>query len=336
MDVLTRMATFVRVVEAGSLTAAAKQLRISAAAVSRQLTALEREVGAALLARTTRRVAVTGAGHDYYERCVRILRDVDEAQSLGRVAKLDRTLRISVPVTLGQLSGASLVRPLLAKHPELRLDVRVEDRLIDLVLEDVDVAVRVGAKPPPSNDVVARPLATERLVLVASPGYIKRRGVPRAPADLASHDALVGAREAVTGCWVLTDGEGPVRVPLKVRFSCNDGQLLRALARDGLGVALLPRFVVVDDLEGRRLRRLLPRWQAEPVVVYALYRAAHRNERRVRLLVEHLRRAYALAVEAEAGRPAEAGPPGDGEEYGVATPERTSTATSSSGRFRSP
>lgn len=288
------MGTFVRVVEAGNLSAAAKQLRISVAAVSRQIAGLEREVGMPLLARTTRRISVTNAGNDYYERCLRILRDVDDAQAVGRRGGLHGgVLRISVPVTAGVIGGARLFQSLIAEHPSLRLDIRMEDRVIDLVLEDVDVAIRVSAKPPLSTEIVAHPLSTWRRIIVASPSYIRSRGEPKTPAALATHDALSPVRYPASERWTLEDGAHVESVRLRTRYSCNEGHLLRDLAVEGCGIALLPDWFVADDLRRKRLRRLLPSWQSEPVIIHALYRAAHRSEPRVRALVDHLRAAYA-------------------------------------------
>jgi DNA-binding transcriptional LysR family regulator len=290
MDILARMVTFVRVVEAGSLSAAGKQLRISVAAVSRQIAALERELGTTLLARTTRRMTVTAPGQEYYERCLRILREVDEAQGAFRGA-FEGSLRISVPVTLGFRSGASLFAPLLAKHPSLRLDLRFEDRLVDLVLEDVDVAIRVAATPPLSAEVIAHPLSRWNRIVVASPTYVRRQGEPKAPAALATHLAVSPVRDLVE-TWKLVKGADTANVRMKVRCSCNAGNVLRDLVVQGAGVALFPEWFVAADLRERRLRHLLAGWESEPVVIHALYRAAHRNERRVRLIVDHLRAAY--------------------------------------------
>jgi DNA-binding transcriptional LysR family regulator len=292
MDVLARMVTFIRVVEAGSLSAAGKQLRISVAAVSRQIAALERELGTSLLARTTRSMAVTAQGQEYYERCLRIVREVDLAQGAFRGGAFEGSLRVSVPVTLGFRDGASLFAPLLTKHPSLRFDLRFEDRLVDLVLEDVDVAIRVGISPPLSTEIVAHPLSRWSRIVVASPAYVRRQGEPRTPAALAAHLAVSPVRDALTETWKLVNGADRARVQMQVRCSCNAGNVLRDLAVLGVGVGLFPERFVAADLRERRLRRLLPGWESEPVVIHALYRAAHRNERRVRLLVEHLRAAY--------------------------------------------
>lgn len=291
MDLLTRMETFVRIVEAGSFTAAGKQLRLSVAAVSRHVTSLEDELGTSLVARTTRKMAITPAGRLYYERCQRVLREVDDAQAAGRFGVVG-PLRLSVPVSLGVLAGDALVYSLLASHPSLRIDLRVEDRIIDLALENIDVAIRVGAPPPLSHEVVAVALTSWKRVVVASPSYVASRGEPTKPADLARHDALsIGG--ASTDVWTLTDGATLARVRLVTRFSSNAGQLLHGAALRGQGVALLPDWFVAADLKARRLRRLLPAWASETTPMHALYRASLRNEQRARTVIAHLRKAFA-------------------------------------------
>ena len=291
MDLLAKMATFVRVLEAGSLSSAARQLRISAAAVSRQIAALEREVGAALLVRTTRRMSVTAAGQRYYERCVRILHEVADAQTIGR-GGVQGALTISAPVTFGLASVVPRVRALTARHPGLRLDLRLEDRVIDLALEGVDVAIRVATMPPLSTELVAHPLWTWARRLFASPGYLRRRGEPKSPAALAKHDALLHAVDA-TETWNLVNGEHTARIRMNVRCSSNAGHVLRDLAIDGAGIAMLPPWFVTEELAAHKLRGVLPGWGSEPSVVHALYRTRHRNEQRVRIVIDHLRQSYA-------------------------------------------
>ncbi len=293
MDLLAKMATFVRVVEAGSLSAAAKQLRVSPAAVSRQLATLEELVGAALISRTTRRMQVTPAGQAYYERCVKILRDVEDAQAIA--APTDRgALRLSAPVTFGLASVVPKLRPFAIAHPKLRLDLYLEDRVIDLVLEGVDVAIRVATLPPVSTEIIAQRLYEFRRVLVASPAYLKKRGRPRTPAALAKHCTLTHVVDGARDTWNLVGPNGEtVRVPLEVRASSNAGHVLRDLACDGGGIALLPRWFVADDVESKRLEILLPGWSNHPVQVHALFRTHLRGDPRVKLLLDHLRTSYA-------------------------------------------
>ena len=292
MDLLAKMRTYVRVVEAGSLSAAAKQLRVSAAAVSRQIAALEDDLETALLARTTRRMVVTAEGHAYYERCLRILRDVDDAQALGRGGTAG-ALKINVPVTFGLASVADHLRTVALAHPELQLDLRLEDRLIDLVLDGVDIAIRVASTPPLSTEIIAQRLTEWQRVMVAAPGYLKRRGEPRTPEALAKHDALSHALDAAAASWQLVDGSRTARIRVNVRCASNSGHILRDLAIDGAGIAMMPPWFVKADLARQRLRIVLPEWRSEPLVVHALYRTSHRNDPRVRVVIDHLRAAYA-------------------------------------------
>lgn len=280
-----------RIVEAGSFSTAAKQLRLSVAAVSRHVAALEDELGTSLIARTTRKLTVTPAGRLYYERCLGVLREVEVAQAVGRLG-VAGPLRMSMAVSLGVLAGDALVSSLLEHHPGLRIDLRVEDRIIDLALENVDIAIRVGAEPPVSNELVAVRLTTWTRIVVASPAYVARHGSPATPADLAHHDALSTPGGAMTDIWTLVDGRSVARVRLSARFSTNAGQLSRVAALEGRGVALMPEWYVADDVKARRLIRLLGPWTSEPTVVHALYRASLRNEQRVRTVIDHLREMF--------------------------------------------
>jgi DNA-binding transcriptional LysR family regulator len=294
MDLLDKMATYVRVIEAGSFSAAAKQLRISPAAVSRQIATLEAELDAALLLRSTRRMTITDAGRRYYERCASILRDVEDARATVRGEGATGLLRVSAPVTYGLATVVPAIPALTAKHPELRVDLRLEDRLIDLVLEGVDVAVRVGPLPI-TTELVAHKLSEFHRVAVASSSYLRRRGTPKTPEALAAHDILSHAydRSGRVAALVEPASGRSARVRLDVRFSSNAGHVLRGLAVAGAGVAMLPSWFVAGELRRGSLRRVLPGWQSEPVPVHALHRTDQRGEARVRAFIDHLRAALA-------------------------------------------
>jgi DNA-binding transcriptional LysR family regulator len=297
MDLLDKMATYVRVIEAGSFSAAAKQLRISPAAVSRQIATLETELGASLLLRSTRRMTITDGGRRYYERCASLLREVEDAQAAVRGEGATGLLRVSAPITFGLASVVPAIPSLAAKHPDLRIDLRLEDRLIDLVLEGVDVAVRVGP-PPITTELVAHRLAEFHRIAVASPGYLRRRGTPKTPDALASHDFLSHAYDTGgrVAALVETATGRTARVRLDVRFSSNAGHMLRELAIAGAGLAMLPAWFVADELARGALRRVLPGWRSEPAPVHALHRTDQRGEVRVRAFIEHLRAALPAAI----------------------------------------
>jgi DNA-binding transcriptional LysR family regulator len=293
MDLLEKMGTYVRVVEAGSLSAAAKQLRVSSAAVSRQITTLEDEVGVPLLLRTTRRMAMTPAGRTYYERCLRVLREVEVAQAVGRGDSLDGLLTVSASLTFGLSRVAPHVHALMKKHPGMRIDLRLDERVIDLIGEGVDVAIRVGMPPPESTGLVAHRLTTFRRVLVATPAYLKKRGEPKTPEAVAKHDALTHASERGPDGWTLQCDDREARVEPNVLFRSNALYAIRELALEGAGIALLPDWLVEDDVARGSLRVVLPGWEAGLVTVNALHRTEHRGAPRVRTFIEHLRRTYA-------------------------------------------
>lgn len=287
MDLLDKMATFVRVVESGSLSAAAKQLRISAAAVSRQISTLEDELGITLLARTTRSMTVTESGRRYYERCLRILRDVDDAQSLGRSASLDGFVLVSAPISFGFGKVAPNLHALMRQHPGLRIDLRLDDRMVDLAAEGVDVAIRVGGALAETTDLIALPLLEYRRVLVAAPSYLKQKGEPKTPEALAKHDALNHVQSPDS--WTLTSDEREARVRVAVVFRSNSFPTLRELTLDGAGVAFLPDWMVGADVKARTLKRVLPAFRSEPIRVNAIYRREQRGTLRIKALIEHLR-----------------------------------------------
>ncbi|WP_394830428.1 LysR substrate-binding domain-containing protein [Pendulispora rubella] len=293
MDLLEKMGTFVRVVDAGSLSAAAKQLHISAAAVSRQVATLEAAIGTPLLLRTTRKMTITDAGRAYYERCVRILRDVESAQSIGRAEGVAGLLTVSAPVSFGLACVVPLMGALMHEHPELHIDLRLEDRFVDLIADAVDVALRVGREPPSSTGFMAHTLVSYERVLVASPAYLKKRGEPKTPEALGKHDALSHPAGNAQDGWILWRDGGEVRARPNVVFRCNAPFAIRQLALEGIGIAQLPHWLVMDDFRQRTLRRVLPQWLCGKVTATALHRAEHRKNPRVRALVDHLRRAFA-------------------------------------------
>ncbi len=283
MDIVSKMTTFVRVVERGSLAAAAKHLGVSSGAVSRQIAALEDDVGVALLARTTRRMALTDAGRLYYERCLRVLREVDEARAVGKHGGVEGPLRMSVPVTFGLAAIAPLMPALLRRYPSLVLDMQLEDRFVDLLPEGIDLAIRTG-RPPVSNDLIASELVRYGRTLVASPRYLQEHGTPHTPEALARHDALLPSGAT---SWTFTAKES-VTVRPRIAFRSNSLHVLRELAIEGAGLALLPAWFV-RAVRPNRLRRLLPTWRAPSITVWAVYRTEHRGSARVRAVVEHMR-----------------------------------------------
>jgi DNA-binding transcriptional LysR family regulator len=298
MDLLQQMATLVRVVDAGSLSKAAGQLRLSTAAVSRQLSTLEAQLGSQLLVRTTRSVTTTAAGQVYCDRARRILTAVDEAHAALPDARAARgLLRVSAPVTFGLSRICPVLPLLLADNPGLQIDLRLEDRPVDLIADGIDLAISLGALddgdhgelPLRGRGVVSRFGAYGRHA-VAAPSYLRGRAMPKEPAALAAHEALL----QVTGdgpvrVWRFRTADRQARVAVNGAFCTNVVYALRDAALAGLGVALLPEWLVHDDIEKGRLHRLLPSWSAKEVSVFAVYREELRGAARLRAVVDGLR-----------------------------------------------
>lgn len=285
MDLLDQMTTFVRVVETGSLSAASRRLRRSLAAVSRQLSALEQELGAPLLVRSTRRMQITPAGQRWYQHCVKLLRELEDARAdVADTRKPGGRVVISAPFTLGLWWVVPRLERLAREHPQLEIDLRLEDQVVDLVGEGVDVAVRAGIVPPDSTSIVATRITDFRRVAVASPSYLKSRGTPKHPRELARHDALVQT-QAFTG-WSFEKAGERVEIEPHVRMRCQAPQALHDWALAGAGIALLPEWLA----HTRGLQRLLDGWQTPEIRVWTLQRIELRGAARLRTVIAALSR----------------------------------------------
>jgi len=294
MDLLAQMATFVSVVDGKSLSAAARAQRLSLPAVSRQLRALEQELGTALLVRSTRRLHVTDAGREWYERSRRILADVDDARDAVRAGSQGVSGRLVVSASL--TFGTTVIVPRLAKlaerHPQLVIDLRLEDQLVDMVAEGVDIAVRAGSPPPDSTAFVAQPLFSTKRVLVAAPRWLRRNGTPRAPEQLRSKPCLVQVTLGGNAIpWTLQERSRPERVvtvDVRGQLRTNTPSVLCTFALQGVGVAYLPDWVVAPHLADGSLRAVLPSWASPPITSWALLRAEHRGSARHRTFLAAL------------------------------------------------
>jgi DNA-binding transcriptional LysR family regulator len=295
MDLLAQMATFVSLVEGNSLSAAARAQGLSLPAVSRQLRALELELEVSLVVRSTRSLRVTDAGPIWYEHCRRVLRDIESARDLVRGKQgVHGRLVVSASLTF----GSSVIVPRLAKlakrHPKLVLDLRLEDQLVDLVAEGVDLALRAGSPPPDSTAFIAQPIFAMTRVLVASPGWLRKHAPPQDPEQLRRHSCLIQVTPAGNLIpWTLRhrDSADDARtIEVKGQLRTNAPSALRDLALDGAGIAYLPDWLVSEDLEGGRLRRVLPAWSSAAITAWAVYRAELRGAPRLRAFLEALPR----------------------------------------------
>ena len=287
MDTLSLMTTFVRIADSGSISSAARSLRLSVPMASRHLRSLEQDLGVALVRRTTRRLDLTEAGAELLPRARRLLREVDETRDAVRPAKgASGLLVVSAPVSFGLAQIAPLVPKLLAQHPRLSLELRFDDRVVDLLGEGVDLALRVGAPAPDSPFVVARTLATYKRVLCATPAFLKKHG------PIKTVDALAGIPCLILGAaptrWNLETPEGPQSLIVEGRLRSNNVLALRDAALAGLGIVQLPRWLIVDELRKKRLVRILEGASLPAVKVLALVHADARRSSSLRLVQDFL------------------------------------------------
>ncbi|MBD0272956.1 MAG: LysR family transcriptional regulator [Acetobacteraceae bacterium] len=270
MDRIAAMQSFVRTVERGSFAAAAAGTGLSATMVGNHVRFLEARLGARLLNRTTRRQGLTEVGRAYYERCRQILAEIEAAEARAAEAQAAPRglLRVTAPVVVGTTVLPRLLAEYLRLHPQVRVDLVLQDRRVDLLEEGLDAAIRAGSLP--DSGLIARALAPLQLVVCAAPAYLAARGAPGTPADLAAHECLPFAHAAEPGAWRFTGPEGPVAVAVGGKLLANNSHAIRVAALEGIGVAMLPDVLVADDLAGGRLVRLLPDHAAPSLPLHLL------------------------------------------------------------------
>lgn len=282
MDKLRAMETFVGIVDGGSLTAAAAARGTSLPSVVRALAALEASLGVRLLHRTTRRLSLTDEGREYYERCKRVLAEVDEAEaalSARRKAPRGR-LRITASVLFGRLRVAPVVTEFLAKHPALKIDLLLLDRVVDLVEEGIDLAVRIGELP--DSSLIARRVGETRRVLCASPSYLKKAGAPKAPGDLRRHRCIGFGGLAPGGEWTFASE----RIVFEPALTTNQVDAAIDACLRGAGCAQLLCYQVKAYFDARKLVRLLPEQEPPALPIQIVYPHARLLSSNVRAFVD--------------------------------------------------
>lgn len=293
MDKFREMQSFAAVVDAGSFVGAAEALDTSKAAVSRHVADLERRLGVRLLNRTTRKLSLTDDGQTFLRHSLEILAAIDEAEGelSSHSAEASGLLKISVPVTFGILHMAPLWGVFLAQHPKVTLDVSLSDRAVDLVEDGYDLAVRISSAPHPN--LIARRLASTRIVLCASPQYLQRRGTPQHPADLAAHDIISYTYWSTRDEWTFDGPAGAVTVRTHPRIHANSGDTCRAAALQHQGIILQPSFLVEDDLRSGALQEIMPAYKSIELGIYALYPSRKHLPLKLRHMVDFLVAAFA-------------------------------------------
>jgi DNA-binding transcriptional LysR family regulator len=265
------MAVFVRVVELGGFAAAAKEAEMSPAMAAKHVVALESRLGARLLHRSTRRRSLTEVGHLYFDHCKRLLAAVDAAESsVSELRAAPRgTLRMTAPVSFGTQRLAPALKDFLLEHPDVNVELMLSDRVVDLIEEGFEVAIRIGRLA--DSQLVARPLRPYRSLLCASPEYIRRRGRPRLPQDLPAHDCLDFSFAGPRGQWRMSRGGEEQIVRFSPRLRANNGDALRQAALAGLGILMQPEVLIGHDVAAGRLTRLLPAWSPPERPMHLVY-----------------------------------------------------------------
>lgn len=289
MDKLRAMDIFVHIVEAGSLTAAADALDTSLTAVVRSLATLESALGTRLLNRTTRRIALTDEGREYFERCRRVLAEVEEAESAlsARQATPAGRLAITAPVMFGRLHVGPVLADFLVAYPEVRAELMLFDRVVDLLDEGMDVAIRIGHLR--DSSLIAVPLGTTRRVVCASPAYLGRAGTPGRPADLAGHRCLqfIGITTGAEWAFSNAGSDGKTsRVPIKAVLGTNQIDIARDACVKGLGCCTFLDYQVRESLAAGSLRRILQAFEPAPIPVHLVYPHSRLLSSRVRSFVD--------------------------------------------------
>ncbi len=289
MDRLAAMQAFARVAETRSFSEAARRLRVSKSVLSRQVAALEAELGVRLFHRTTRALTPTEIGQAYYTRVSRILADIEETeQSIGHLQGAPRgRLKINAPMSFGYSHLAPALPDFLSANPEVEVDLVMNDRTVDLIEEGFDVAVRIGRLA--DSSLVAKRIAPMRLAVCASPGYLAERGTPATPADLKNHCCLLYSNDSAPEEWRFTTPEGAAwPVTVKGRLCANNGDALRHAALKGVGVVRLPSFIIGQDLQAGALVSLLSDYIIQDSALYAIYPEARHLSPKVRAFVDFL------------------------------------------------
>ncbi|MFC7515410.1 LysR family transcriptional regulator [Herbaspirillum sp. GCM10030257] len=304
MDLFQSMKVFAKVAEIGSLSGAARALDMSNPSVTRHIGDLEAYLNARLFNRTTRRLSLTEAGSDYLERCRQLLQDLEEATLAAgsSAAKPTGTLRISAPVSFAVNHLGRVLGEYGQRYPDVALDITLSDRMVDLVDEGFDLAIRISRIR--DSALVARQFASARSMVCASPSYLKKQGTPRVPEDLASHTCLSYSYQATRGEWHFSRKGKTHIAKVKGTINANNGDLLREAAIAGMGIIVQPSFIVADALRSKTLVPLLTDYDMASLPIYAVYPSRRHLSAKVRTFVDFLLERFGENPEWERNLPA--------------------------------
>lgn len=286
------MTVFVAIIDSGSLVGAADKLNLSKQAVSRHLNALEQRLNLRLLHRTTRRLSPSEDGRLFYEQAKAILAAIEEAEAslVEGEANISGKIYVNVPVSFGVLHLAPLWQPFLNTYPRVTLDISLNDRIVDLVAEGFDLAIRIAELP--NSTLVTRKLASTQVMLCASPQYLNTYGTPKSAADLSQHRTLSYSNWSDKEIWLFEEHGQKQSHPLKSALHTNNGDTCRMLALQGGGITLQPDFLIGTDIAEGQLVHVLPQLKFKELGIYAVYPSRKRLPNRVRCLVDYLTESF--------------------------------------------
>lgn len=285
---LLEMTIFVTIIEEGSLVAAANKLNLSKQAISRYLNALEERLHVRLLQRTTRTIALTYEGQNFYLQAKNIINSVDEAESFiqSKQANPVGLLRVNVPVSFGVLNLAPLWQKFIDTYPNIELDITLSDRVVDLLDEGFDLAVRIGHLE--SSSLIARKLTSTRIIAAASPIYLQQYGMPSHPDQLVDHKIILYSHWATEELWQFRQDKTLFAVHLKAKVYCNNGDTCRVMMLNHGGISLQPDFIIGEDLQQGRLVEVLPEYKVQDYNIYAVYPSRTLLPLRTQCLIDFL------------------------------------------------
>ncbi|WP_316675238.1 LysR family transcriptional regulator [uncultured Tolumonas sp.] len=289
IDVMKAMQAFVAVVDSGNFVSAAEMLDTSTAAISRQVSGLESHLGARLLNRTTRRISLTESGHEYYSRAQTILNDLAEAEAIvGQQAIQPKgVLRVSAPLSYGIHELARLLPDFMQRYPDLRLDIDLSDRVVDLANDGIDVAIRISQAL--TSQVVARKIMPIEMILCASPDYLAHKGTPKSPEEITEHETLNYSYLSTGDNWHFVDkNQTEVTVRTQSIVHASNGDLLTALGLSGKGIIVQPAFIVAKHIANGQLVPLLPDWHLGNFYLYVVYLSRKHLSAKVRAFIDYL------------------------------------------------
>ena len=286
MDKITSMNVFVDVVELGGFTPAAAKQGMSRAATSKHIIQLEKHLGAKLLNRTTRRVDITDPGRAYYDHCKQILSQIEEAENLisGAETRPEGVLRVSVPITLGSRKLNALICDFARSYPDVKIDLGFNDRIVSIEEEGFDLVIRSG--PEPTSVGNWKKISTMNFLVCASPVYLTHAGELRTPEDLSSHNCITANLSPEKTTWTLTDRSNKANtIVVSGNFASNNCEAIREAAINHLGIAMLPMYMIDDDLRRMRLKQVIPSYSVPEQGIFAIYPRRHILSSKVQMLV---------------------------------------------------